>query len=854
MGVVWFRVRAELRAKWRTVVVLALVAGIGGGIALTAIAGARRTDAAMPGFVAYSLPDDGGFLFGSVTSPPVTTGATSSSATLVPIERRVVELPQVAAYFQAPYLFMATNPAGRNAGGLNPIGATNAALYRRVDRPKVVAGRLPDPTHPFDVAVNELAAAKDHLRVGSPVRLYAYSLAQFQRAGLTNPRANGPSALAGPSFTVRVTGIVRFPQDVNAIRPLAARQDVSYEGQQNLYLSPAFLPRLAAGLGIGVQSIPDINLVGVRLRHGAADWKAFSAAATALGHGAIFTSAGNVYGIRTAASSAQRGIHLEVVALLLFGAIAALVTLLLVGHAVARQVMLEGDNYATMRALGVTRAQLMAIVVARASVIGAAGGALAFVVAVLGSPLMPLGLARQAELHLGFDVDLTVLVPGVFIIVVLIAARSTLPAWRVSRLSAASPGDGLADARVSRVGDAVARRSPVAGIGVRFGLEPGRGRQAVPLVSAMAGAVVAVAALAAALTFGASLGRLLDSPRQQGWNWDVLVGNPNTLTDQEARAGPLLAHNRLIGGYSAIAILAGASQGNVVIDGKVVNLLIAIDPLKGSVYPPLLEGHAPRASNEIVLGSGTLEKLNRHIGQSVRIGNPSGGPPFTLRIVGRMISPSVGDLFTNGIGDGGWAYGPAVRQMQAQTPPSQNSTPPTVFSLFAVRYARGAPPAAAFASLRRDFGATVLRQLPSQDVVNLQSVDRLPSLLAGLVVLLGIATVGNTLVASVRERRRDLAILKTIGFVRRQVAGVVAWQATSFCLVALVVGLPVGIAGGRWAWDAVASGISSASAPLVPIIAIIVVVPAALVVANAVAAWPGRAAARVAPAVAMRSE
>ena len=245
----------------------------------------------------------------------------------------------MVAHFQAPYLFLTTDPTGHNVNNLNWIGATDAALYRRVDRPLVVAGHLPDPTRPFDVAVNELAAGQHHLHVGSRFHLYAYSAAQFQHGGLTNASEIGTKAPAGPSFTVRVTAIVRFPQDVNAIQPLAAKRNVSYEAQQNAYLTPAFLPRLSAGLGIPVQEIPEINLVGVRLRHGAADWKPFAAAATAVGNGQIFTSAGNVYGIRTAASSAERGIHLEVVALLLFGALAALVTLLLVGQAIARQVM-----------------------------------------------------------------------------------------------------------------------------------------------------------------------------------------------------------------------------------------------------------------------------------------------------------------------------------------------------------------------------------------------------------------------------------------------------------------------------------------------------------------------------------
>lgn len=127
-----------------------------------------------------------------------------------------------------------------------------------------------------------------------------------------------------------------------------------------------------------------------------------------------------------------------------------------------------------------------------------------------------------------------------------------------------------------------------------------------------------------------------------------------------------------------------------------------------------------------------------------------------------------------------------------------------MFTLFAVRYAPGVSDAAAFASLRHDFGSAVLRQLPSEDVINLQSVDRFPTVLAGLDVLLGVATVGNTLVSSVRRRRKDLAILKTLGFLRRQLMLVIGWQATSFSVFALLIGIPLGVVGGRSAWFLVA--------------------------------------------------
>ena len=127
------------------------------------------------------------------------------------------------------------------------------------------------------------------------------------------------------------------------------------------------------------------------------------------------------------------------------------------------------------------------------------------------------------------------------------------------------------------------------------------------------------------------------------------------------------------------------------------------------------------------------------------------------------------------------------------------------------------------------------------------------NVLAGLVVVLGLVTVGNTVINSVRRRRRDLAILKTIGFTRRQVAIVVAAQATTFSLAALVVGIPVGIVAGRWAWSLIGSSIGSVSPPVVPGLAIALIVPAALVAAQLIAAGPGWMAAKIAPGIVLRS-
>ena len=128
-----------------------------------------------------------------------------------------------------------------------------------MDRPQIIAGRLPDPQRADEAVVNYFAAKKSHLRVGSTVRLYSYSYDQIAGGALA-AAVRLPSP-AGPSFRVHVVGVIRQPADVSAMLPVAAKQDVSYEGQQNLFTSPAFLPLYAAGLGIPVNQIPDINLV-----------------------------------------------------------------------------------------------------------------------------------------------------------------------------------------------------------------------------------------------------------------------------------------------------------------------------------------------------------------------------------------------------------------------------------------------------------------------------------------------------------------------------------------------------------------------------------------------------------------
>ena len=184
MGVVWYRLRADVRVRWRTLALIAVLVGVGGGVALTAFAGARRTAAAIPQMLAYSRPDDGQVVVGGFSCPPLpVTGPAASSLAPLPTAARVLRLPQVAAYMRMSYLYFSSSRSGFGVGSVNVTASADAQGFRAIDRPLMVAGRFPDPRHPFEAAINDTAAQRLHLSVGSRLALYAYS--QAQACGLT---------------------------------------------------------------------------------------------------------------------------------------------------------------------------------------------------------------------------------------------------------------------------------------------------------------------------------------------------------------------------------------------------------------------------------------------------------------------------------------------------------------------------------------------------------------------------------------------------------------------------------------------------------------------------------------------
>jgi predicted lysophospholipase L1 biosynthesis ABC-type transport system permease subunit len=148
----------------------------------------------------------------------------------------------------------------------------------------------------------------------------------------------------------------------------------------------------------------------------------------------------------------------------------------------------------------------------------------------------------------------------------------------------------------------------------------------------------------------------------------------------------------------------------------------------------------------------------------------------------------------------------------------------------------------------------VLTSQRPNGVTNYASIDRTPAVLAGLLAAVGVAVLGQFIVVSGRRRRRDFAIFKALGMFRRQVSAITAWQVSTLTGLALLAGLPLGVAAGRWSWALFARGLGIPAAAITPLWPVLLMVPAVIVTANAVAFWPGRATARLSPADVLRAE
>ena len=788
MTAVWLRLRVEGRAHWRSWLGVALLVGILTGAAIAAFAGASRTQSAMRRFVGGTRAFD----------IAVTNGSTPESINRQFAFDEIARLPGVVdaanvAYYDA----VGTTPSGTpfDQTDLAPLAPIEGGFGSTMNRPRVLHGRLPSGAH--EIALSSLAAERLGAHAGDTLQ-----------AAFTGPSNAASDAEPQP---LRVSGVIAiqggFPPVTGGLPPLGLLTSAYYRAHSETY-----------------------TVYMVRLRDGTSGLPAFTRELARLSPKAPVVTSNRI----EMTAPVQRGLDVQSTALRLLGAVVAALTVLFLGQALARLGTLEAEDDDVLRGLGFTNAQLRARAFGRGMVIGASAAVVATVTAVLLSLLTPVGVARQAELHPGIAVNVVYLGAGlaaVFLFVLLLSVIPSLWVPSPARRSRRAAGRVTTGARVGGA-LAAAGASTAAEAGVRMALEPGRGRTSVPVRSTILSAIVGVAVIAGVLGFSASLDRLLHAPRLYGWNWDIQIGDlfAPDLRPQAVR----LAARDDTDAVSAATIVR-LHSGSVLFD------TLAIEPLKGSTPPTLVEGRMPTAPGEIMVGTRTLADLHHHVGDAIDVA--AGARSARLRVVGRGVLPEFAGAARLGEG-AAMTYTGARRLVGDQA----------VADVILVR----ATPDRAGRRLVAELAQTKLGNvyLPAKpsDLVDLGRVGGLPSVIAALLAVMAIATLAHALFSAARRRRRELAILKVLGFRRRQVSAAIAWQATVVALIAVVVGVPLGIAAGRWGWQAFAARLGVPGRPVTPVAATVVVAVFALLVAFVTALVPARVAGRTPPAVALRAE
>jgi ABC-type antimicrobial peptide transport system permease subunit len=835
MEMVWLELRADLRQRWRALLSLALLLGLIGGVVLTAAAGARRTDTAYPRLLTWA----------NATQVELIPAANDYPADYY---AALAKLPQVAQ-LSTEVLYQVTLPTARHAytNQVYAISSPDHAVGVSADKVKILAGRPFQPQQADQAMIDPQLAALEHVSPGGTLRLL----------GVPNFPNGMPDFAKRVPVSFRVSAVVVFDNQVVPIGGGSGSGNIEPTALVSSFPVPGAVTTMSYG-----------NAADVRLRPGAtvAD---LTRAATALAQrykdtsGQILTSSE-----ADQVAATQQAIRPQAIALAAFAALAGLIALAVIGQLLSRQLALDSAEFPVLRAIGATRGSLVALSLARLAVVTLAGGVIAVAVAIAASPLMPIGPARLAEPHPGVEVNLAILGAGFAAIALLPLALLAGAAWRAARAAGRWPGPlGVAEpaqpGRRSRIGGTLTRSGPVTGgVGVAMAFEPGHGRTAVPVRSALAASVIAVIALTAAAVFGTSLVALVSTPHDYGQNWDAQL-------DLEFGGAPGALGARVISAEPAVTGYASGNYGQLEIGGQIVPA-IGVDQPPGGGYLTMLAGRPPADGDEIALGAQTLRTLHARLGQTipVTVEQFAAGLPVVrrdMRVTGVAALPAFGrgtfsptDLGTGAVTTASVLSVPSVPDATSLCV----SKTATCYNFFLLRFRPGTDVSAAAATLTSAITkagcplgscAVTTDQSPS-DIKNYASVRDTPLVLAAALIVFAVGTLAHVLLTGVRRRRRDLALLKTLGFTRSQVLATVAWQASTFASVALLIGLPLGVLAGRWAWAYFANEAGAPAQATVPLPTVLLAIPVTLLLANIIAAWPGWTAARLRPALVLRTE
>lgn len=741
-------VRRTWRRTWRSHLLVGAITLASTATVMAVLVGAHRAESAQDRLRSATVAADLGVGAGD-RSPEEVVDAVRRAPGVVAAGtvRQMFVRPQGTDYVP-DYQLLALAPG--NAG--DPI-----------DRPLIVAGRAPRPEAMDEVALSEDLAAALGVAVGDSITLESMSHDWVEVA--FNGGDVGPPD--GPTVPVRIVGLARTSADFGrwtAVLHLTDAFADRFDDQVRTYdlaeakLEPATLARAMEEQRFDVPGLLDVEVQLSFFAHSTAAQDGLRTIATAL---RLIGLAAAVAGITAAALTLLR---------------------------LAREVMADRG---LLVAIGLTRRELGQVVVAVLAPVVVAGIALGAVAGVLLSPQVSLGLARAID-PAGDD---------------LVVAASTVAAVLAGSILVGAALLGLTAVRTARAAERRAatgwalpalHRPLAVPLGLRRSLFGGVDRGGRTSRSAMVAGAAGVTVAVGALLVGASIDHLQHDPELSGRGArdQRVIDAGEDLTVLEATLEALAADDR-VADLAALHVAFG-------VQAEGVNELTALiyDVRRGDLGRTTTQGRMPTQPDEVAIGPADLDAMGVQVGDEVELSSATGSARF--RIVGAALFPEGDFAHDSGVAmtlDGARFLGSAGRG-DAFLDGADGETLHQVV----LRWAPGVDAAAADRSLE-EAGlqpATTDDGLMPAVVSNLGEVRSLPGVLAGLVLLLALASTVHAVSLTARQRHAEAGTQRALGMTPRSVASVVQVHGLTTAVVALGAGLPLGTAAGRVVWTAIA--------------------------------------------------
>ena len=817
--VAWFRLDA--RRRWRSLLVLALLIALATGTVLTAVTGATRGSNAIDRLLDRTLPatvevgvQQAGFDWDAVRARP----DVEALGTMVRSGFEVDGRPVVEFFIPTP---------------------ADAEVMRSIERVVVLEGRLADPGRADEVVITPAFERTNGKGVGDTVALGLYTPEQIDT--LQYPM---PSTSVGAFTFEQIDAALAAGVDPDNVEPAAGPvvQATIVGVVRSLFFSertrdePGFVIP-SAGLVVeyeqnllGAERLAPVGAL-VRLTGGQEAIPAFQESLAGVPAQFLDPGAATVARLKQVTG-------FEANSLYVFAAVAGSAAVILVGLAIARLAAATVTGLLAMRAVGMTPSQTRRAAAAGPAVAAVAGVTLGAVGAVLASRWFPIGAAALVEPSPGPHADIVVLAVALLGVPLLVTAG----AYAAAALAGRTPGPARSPRRSAVVTAAAGAGLPVpAVVGARFALEPGEGQRAVPVRPALAGTVIGVLGVLAAVTFSSAVNDVVAHPARSGVVYDVEAWfGLHDVSFGEATAAEVFGVIADVPGVSGVdnnRHTLAESAGNEL-------MVSTFDPLGRPLDYVVPDGRLPVALTEVMLGRQSADEMGVGVGDTITVTGTDGTADLVVVGVG-LIAPQhwqhgTGALVTPAGYDSLFAgFGGQVGYVGLEPGVDPEEIIPRMYE--AVEAIPGAV-----------VGLLPLDWLP--EIEEIRYVQLVPLFLAGFLALLALGAVGHALATAIRRRRGEVAVLRALGMTPGQSHRVVLTQATVTALVGLVVGVPLGVALGRTVWRYVADAMYYHYVPPVARLALILVVPVAVLAAVLLAAWPGCRAASMPVADVLRTE